>query len=124
MERELTATHWRGYAQQQFPQSAWSVDGDVLRAIAAGPRVDLISRESFRDFVLCFDWRLPRGGSSAFAYRVSEENVAAVHTGLALQLLDDEHHQDDAHALPSSRALYGLIAACHVQRGSAYAHHS
>src|SRR5438477_6403334 len=73
MERELTATHWRGYAQQQFPQSAWSVDGDVLRAIAAGPRVDLISRESFRDFVLCFDWRLPRGGSSAVAYRVSEQ---------------------------------------------------
>src|SRR2546423_5222622 len=69
MERELTATHWRGYAQQQFPQAAWSVDGDVLRAIAAGPRVDLISRESFRDFVLCFDWRLSRGGGSAGAYR-------------------------------------------------------
>ena len=124
MERELTATHWRGYAQQQFPQSAWSVDGDVLRAIAAGPRVDLISRESFRDFVLCFDWRLPRGGSSAVAYRVSEQIGPAAHTGPALQLLDDEHHQDGADALTSCGALYGLMAPWHDQRSSANAYHS
>jgi len=51
MERELTATHWRGYAEEQFPQAAWSVDGSVVRAIATGPRVDLITRERFRDFV-------------------------------------------------------------------------
>src|SRR2546429_8038729 len=81
MERELTATHWRGYAQQQFPQAAWSVDGDVLRAIASGPRVDLISRESFRDFVLYFDWRLPRGGSSAGAYPGRGEVGAPPPTG-------------------------------------------
>src|SRR5256885_14758207 len=81
MERELTATHWRGYAQQQFPQAAWSVDGDVLRAIASGPRVDLISRESFRDFVLYFDWRPPRRGRSADALPPSGEDGAAPHTG-------------------------------------------
>src|SRR5207249_1345692 len=55
MERELTVADWRGYAQGQFPESAWSVDGDVLRAVAAGPRIDLISRERFRDLVLGFD---------------------------------------------------------------------
>jgi len=65
----------------------------VLRAIATGPRVDLISRESFRNFALSFEWRLPRGGSTAVVYRVSEETGPATHTGPALQLLDDEHHQ-------------------------------
>jgi len=54
-ERELTAADWRGYAQEQFPQAAWSVDGDLLRAMASGERVDLISRERFRDFILQFD---------------------------------------------------------------------
>ncbi|HWE23315.1 MAG TPA: family 16 glycoside hydrolase, partial [Myxococcales bacterium] len=68
MERELTAADWRGYAIGQFPDKAWSVDGNVLRALAAGPRVDLITRERFRDFVLSFDWRLPRGGSSGVVY--------------------------------------------------------
>src|SRR5256714_12869613 len=96
MERELAATHWRGYAQQQFPQAAWSVDGDVLRAIAAGPRVDLISRESFRDFVLCFDWRLPRGGSSAVAYRAGGGGGAAAPTGPAPPPAGGEDPQDGA----------------------------
>src|SRR5256885_16985929 len=95
MERELTATHWRGYAQQQFPQAAWSVDGDVLRAIASGPRVDLISRESFRDFVLYFDWRLPRGGSSAVAYPVGEGNGAAAPTGPPPPPLGDGHRSGE-----------------------------
>jgi hypothetical protein len=124
MERELTATHWRGYAQEQFPPAAWSVDGNVLRAIATGPRVDLISRESFRDFALSFEWRLPRGGSTAVVYRVSEETGPATHSGPALQLLDDEHHQDGADALTSCGALYGLMAPWHDQRSSANAYHS
>src|SRR2546429_9238460 len=98
MERELTATHWRGYAQQQFPQSAWSVDGDVLRAIAAGPRVDLISRESFRDFVLCFDWRLPRGGSPAAAYPVGGQIGPPPHPGPPPPAPGDGPPQDGAHA--------------------------
>ena len=124
MERELTATHWRGYAEEQFPQAAWSVDGSVVRAIATGPRVDLITRERFSDFALSFDWRLPRGGSSAVAYRVSEESGPATHTGPAMQLLDDEHHQDGADALTSCGALYGLMAPWHDQRSSANAYHS
>src|SRR2546430_6752398 len=99
MERELTATRWRGYAQQQFPQAAWSVDGDVLRVIASGPRVDLISRESFRDFVLYFDWRLPRGGSTAVAYRGSEEIGAAAHTGDRKSTRLDSRHSQNSYAL-------------------------
>src|SRR5260370_39455746 len=102
---ELTAAAWRGYRQGQFPQGGWSVDGDVLRAMAAGDRVDLISRESFGDFVLSFDWRLPRAGSSALVYRVNEDAGPALHSGPAMQLLDDERHPDAADALASCGAL-------------------
>ena len=119
MERALAAADWRGYAQGSFPDSAWSVDGDVLRASAAGPRVDLISRESFADFALSFDWRLPRGGAAAVAYRVSEETGPASHTGPALQLLDDELHPDGTDALSSCGALFGLMAPWREQRNSA-----
>jgi Domain of Unknown Function (DUF1080) len=123
MERELTVADWRGYAQGRFPDSSWSVDGNVLRAVAAGPRVDLITRERFRDFVLSFDWRLPRGGNSGVAYRVNEETGPAFQTGPSMQLLDDEHHQDGADALTSCGALYGLMAPWHDQRRSANAYH-
>jgi hypothetical protein len=123
-ERELAAADWRGYAQGQFPTSAWSVDGNVLRALASGPRIDLITRESFGDFSLSFDWRLPRGGNAAVACRVSEETGPAAHTGPSLQLLDDEHHQEGAEALTSCGALFGLMAPWHDQRFSANTYHS
>lgn len=124
MERELGPAEWRGYAQGRFPQNAWSVDGNVMRAMAAGPRIDLVSRQRFRDFTLSFEWRLPRGGSSGVAYRVSEENGPAAQTGPVMQLLDDERHQDGADALTSCGALYGLVAPWHDQRSSTSGYHS
>lgn len=123
-ERELTAADWRAYREGDFPSAAWSVDGDVLHALAQGPRVDLITRDTFRDFTLLFDWRLPRGGSSAVLCRVNEEAGPPTHTGPALQLLDDEHHPDGADALTSCGALYGLMAPWHDQRSSANTYHS
>jgi hypothetical protein len=122
-ERELTAADWRGYSEAQFPQGSWSLDDHVLRALAAGPPVDLLTRERFRDFTLHFEWRLPRGGSSGVLYRVGEELEHAWQSGPEMQLLDDEHHQDGANALTSCGALYGLIAPWHDQRDIANAYH-
>jgi hypothetical protein len=123
-ERALSAADWRGYGRGQFPQGSWSVDGDVLRAVAQGERVDLITRESFGDLTLLFDWRLPRAGSTAVLCRVKEEAAPASHTGPALQLLDDEHHAEGADSLTSCGALYGLMAPWHDLRSSANAYHS
>ena len=123
-ERALSAADWRGYGREQFPQGSWSVDGDVLRAVAQAERVDLITRERFGDFTLLFDWRLPRAGSTAVLYRVQEEAGPASHTGPAMQLLDDEHHPDGADSLSSCGALYGLMAPWHDLRSSANAYHS
>jgi Domain of Unknown Function (DUF1080) len=123
-ERALSPAEWRGYGREQFPEGSWSVDGDVLRAIAQGERVDLITRERFGDFTLLFDWRLPRAGSTAVLYRVEESAVPASHTGPAMQLLDDEHHPDGADSLTSCGALYGLMAPWHDLRSSANAYRS
>ena len=123
-DRALGATDWRGFAREQFPQGSWSVDGDVLHAVAQSERVDLISCECFGDFTLCFDWRLPRAGSSAVLCRVQEAAGPAAHTGPAMQLLDDEHHPDGADALTSCGALYGLMAPWRDLRNSANAYHS
>jgi hypothetical protein len=122
-ERELTAADWRGYSEAQFPQGSWSLDDDVLRALAAGSPVDLISRERFRDFTLSFEWRLPRGGGSGVLYRVGEQLEHSWQSGPKMQLLDDELHQDGANALTSCGALYGLIAPWHDQREVANTYH-
>ena len=123
-ERALGAADWRGFGREQFPQESWSVDGDVLHAIAQAERIHLVSRERFADFILSFDWRLPRGGSTAVLCRVQEEAGAPERSGPALQLLDDEHHAEGADALTSCGALYGLMAPWHDLRSSANAYHS
>jgi hypothetical protein len=123
-ERELTAADWRGYSEAQFPQGSWSLDDRVLRALAAGPRIDLITRERFRDFTLFFEWRLPRGGNSGVLYRVAEQLERSWQSGPEMQLLDDEHHKDGANALTSCGALYGLMAPWHDQRDIANTYHS
>lgn len=123
-ERELTTADWRGYSEAQFPQKSWSLDDDVLRALAGGLQVDLITRERFRDFTFYFEWRLPRGGNSGVLYRVDEQLEHSWQSGPEMQLLDDEHHQDGANALTSCGALYGLIAPWHDQRDIANAYHS
>jgi hypothetical protein len=92
--------------------------------MASGERVDLISRASFRDFVLRFEWQLPRAGSTAVVLRVNEEAGPAMQSGPAMQLLDDEHHPDGADALTSCGALYGLMAPWHDERSSANAYHA
>jgi len=123
-ERALATADWRGYGREHFPQESWSVDGDVLRAVAQGERIDLVTRERFGDFTLLFDWRLPRAGSTAVLCRVDEAAGPAAHTGPAMQLLDDEHHPDGADALTSCGALHGLMAPWHDQRSSANTYHS
>ena len=123
-ERTLSAADWRGYGREEFPRGSWSVDGDVLRAVAQVERVDLITREPFGNFTLLFDWRLPRAGNTAVLYRVEEAAGPAAHTGPALQLLDDEHHTDGADSLTSCGALYGLMAPWRDLRSSANAYHS
>ena len=55
---------WRGYRRPDFPSQSWGLEGDALRALPRGPRVDLISRQCFGDFDLSFEWRLPVGGNS------------------------------------------------------------
>ncbi|MHB8812591.1 MAG: 3-keto-disaccharide hydrolase [Steroidobacteraceae bacterium] len=123
-ERELNTADWRGYSEAQFPHGSWSLDDDVLRALASRPPVDLITRERFRDFTLHLEWRLPRGGNSGVLFRVDERFEHSWQSGPEMQLLDDEHHQDGANALTSCGALYGLIAPWHDQRDVANAYHS
>jgi len=123
-ERELTAADWRGWAQQDFPADSWSADGPVLHAVAAGPPVDLITRERFGDFVLSFEWRLPRAGCSGVAYRVNEALGPAAQSAPAMQLRDDEHHPQGADALSSCGALSGLMAPWHDQRDIANVYYS
>src|SRR5687768_12011606 len=109
MSEPLTHDDWRGYLQQDFPDESWVWEGDVLRTIADGPRVDLISRERYGDFALRFEWCVAEGGNSGVLYRVTEDYDEAWQSGPEMQLLDDPRHPDGRNPTTCCGALYGLL---------------
>lgn len=121
MEAWLGPAEWRAFRGADFPSRSWSVEGETLRALGAGPAVSLVSRRRFRDFDLHLEWRLARGGNSGILYKVTEEAEAPWQSGLEMQLLDNAGHPDARVPETSCGALYGLYApeaapACAAER--------
>ena len=101
---------WRGYRRDGWPDGSWVLEGGVIRAVPGAERVELVTRERFRNFDLAVEWKVARGGNSGLLYRVSEEWPQAWQTGPEMQLIDDDHHPDGRTPETSAGALYGLLA--------------
>jgi hypothetical protein len=117
---------WRGLGYDSVPTAHWVIENGAIRKRpkAEVPRMpdgqptaggDLMTRETFRDFELRWEWKIGRGGNSGVKYNVSEElsmAAAANHAALGFeyQLLDDSLAEDNK--IPSHRAgaLYDMIA--------------
>src|SRR5690606_25474229 len=98
------------YQSDGFPTHGWRVEGEALRALGAGPRIDLVSRARYREFALSFEWCLPPGGNSGVLYRVSEDAAEPWQSGPEMQLVDDLEHPDGHDSLRRCGALYDLVA--------------
>ena len=121
-----TFNGWRGLGYDSVPSAHWKIEHGAIMKIptAKVPRLadgqpaaggDLMTKETFKDFELNWEWKISPGGNSGVKYNVSEElsmaeapNHAAL--GFEYQVLDDDRHEDGK--LPSHRAagLYDLIA--------------
>jgi hypothetical protein len=117
---------WRGLGYDSVPSAHWKIENGTIKKIANGavPRMadgqpaaggDLMTKETFQDFELSWEWKISAGGNSGVKYNVSEEismaqapNHAAL--GFEYQLIDDSLAEDNK--IPSHRAaaLYDLIA--------------
>jgi hypothetical protein len=100
---------WRGYKQSGFPTNNWVIDNGALKTVP-GKAVDLTTRETYKDFDLSFEWKVPPGGNSGVMYNVQETGDAPWHTGPEYQVLDDAKHPDGRNPKTSAGSLYALIA--------------
>jgi hypothetical protein len=101
---------WRGYKRDSFPDKGWAIENGALKTIVGGDRVDLITREKYKDFDLELEWRVSPGGNSGIIYLVTEDESQTYQTGPEMQVLDDDKHRDGQNALTSAGSLYALIA--------------
>ena len=109
MIEQLDASQWRGWHRADFPHDCWRVAGAELQAVAGTRRVDLISRQRYRDFVLRLDVALPAAGNSGLFCRVEAAAELSWHSGPEMQLLDDQGHPDGREPRTRNGALYGLL---------------
>lgn len=108
MIQPLDASNWRAWHGDAFPDDCWRVKGDELCAVAGMRRVDLISRQRYRNFILRLEFALPAGGNSGLFCCVDEDAELSWHSGPEMQLLDDRGHPDGREPTTRNGALYGL----------------
>jgi hypothetical protein len=88
---------WRGYKTPDATDSRWKMEGGSLSLPADngkdthGER-DIITKDTFEQFELAFDWKIAPGGNSGVKYFVLEDRDSAI--GHEYQIIDDERHAD------------------------------
>jgi hypothetical protein len=110
----------RGYMMDSFPSQAWKVEDGALVAQTNTPNVDFLTKDTYKNFELTFQWAVSKGGNSGVFYYVVEKSAHESHNGnspnwldnFEFQLLDDIGFNDTA-AIRSAGSLYDLIIPQH-----------
>jgi hypothetical protein len=101
---------WRAFKRDDFPSKGWVVENGTLKTVVGGDKVDIVTRDTYKDFELDLEWRVSPGGNSGVFYDVAETEAEGWHTGPEMQVLDDARHKDGQNPRTSAGSLYALIA--------------
>lgn len=97
--------NWR--ALNQLEPSGWTLANQILQTKPGYFGSDLVSLETFKNFVLVFEFRLSHGANSGIKYVIQKEygNI-----GLEYQLIDNSVHLDSmGNDKRKTAALYDLF---------------
>ena len=105
---------WRGYLSDEMYDN-WTIDGDALMFNPGEEEgKNIITKDTFTNFVLSIDWKAAEGANSGIFYGVHEDEKfpEAYQTGPEIQVLDNERHPDSKVAGGTHKAgsLYDMIA--------------
>ncbi|MFB6097744.1 MAG: DUF1080 domain-containing protein [Salinibacter sp.] len=109
-----TTEGWRGYNQESFPEQGWTVRNGMLVIKdadnrASGPAGDIVTTETYDDFILKLEWKVSEEGNSGIFYRgIEQKGVALYWSAPEMQVLDNAV-QPDSNQMAGS--LYDLIPA-------------
>jgi hypothetical protein len=78
---------WRGFKKQTFPDKGWVVEDGCLKKVAGVPGGDIITTNTFGDFDLYWEWRIPAKANNGIKYFITEERGAPI--GHEYQMIDD-----------------------------------
>jgi hypothetical protein len=105
---------WRGYlSEDMYPE--WTIeDGAMVYTPGKGGGKNIITKNTYTDFVLSLEWKISEGGNSGFFWSVYEDPKfkEAYQTGPEIQVLDNAKHPDSFVPGGTHKAgsLYDMIA--------------
>jgi hypothetical protein len=100
---------WRGYRRDTLPQAGWEIEDGTLRTVAKVKGADLITRRSFGDFELSWEWRVAPGGNNGVKYFVTEDRPQS--PGHEYQMIDDARYPGKLGATHLTAAFYDVLPA-------------
>lgn len=107
----------RGYKMTTFPEATWKVEDGALVAQPDVANIDLVTKDTYTNFDLRFEWKVSVAGNSGIFYNVEETSSHESGNGdspnwldnFEMQLLDDIGF-NDKEPRRSAGSLYDLIA--------------
>jgi len=91
-----TTNGWQSFKKGTFPAQGWVIEDGALKHLANGGGGDLVSRETFSEFELSWEWKIAKGANSGLKYFVSGDRSSPL--GHEYQMIDDKR---DANGRPA-----------------------
>ncbi len=104
----VSLDQWRGYQAETVP-AGWSASDSLMTKSGVGS--DIVTRKTYTDFELAFDWMVDAGGNSGVFYRATEEYPKIYWSAPEYALVDDARHPDGRNPITSAGATHSLYAA-------------
>ena len=107
---------WRGKTEDGFPQKGWKIENGQLFLAEKGGG-DIVTKETYSDFELVFQFNLTENANSGIKYFVgtivNQETGNKMINGPEYQIIDDYNNidiKDDPNGLSSTASVYLLYA--------------
>ena len=100
---------WRGYRRETLPDAGWEIKDGTLRTVAKVKGAELITRKTFKDFELTWEWRVAPGGNNGVKYFVTEQRPKS--PGHEYQMIDDTGYPGKLTPQQLTGAFYDVLPA-------------
>ena len=82
-----TTAGWRSFKKQTFPDKGWVVEQGTLKKVANVQGGDIITTNTFEQFDLRWEWKIPAKANNGIKYFITEERGGPI--GHEYQMIDD-----------------------------------
>jgi len=82
-----TTAGWRSFKKQTFPDKGWLIEDGALKKVANVQGGDIITTNTFEQFDLRWEWKIPPKANNGIKYFITEERGGPI--GHEYQMIDD-----------------------------------